>query len=551
MPLDYPPAPRERAPLRPTLALTSPTWLVALAVLIVNDHLLKGADILPGPITGKLSDFAGMLVAPALLAALLRVRERRALLACHVAVGAVFAAINLSPQVAALWSALMGAIAVPWVITVDPTDLVALPVLGLSYALFLREMQSLPGAPTRRLVESGAMSMGLIACVATSEGGDWEDSIDATGGWVDGDYTPITADVYINNASEEEDLVIRVRELANSVSGLCGFLAEDPGQLVTDPLLGQATTWTLPPGTNAAIRDTSRSADCHAVLIEIDGLPPAMAFWLNGQIVLTEVEGRITDSTQHEPGAIIVDRDELGFAAYRAETPEILFQVATEPSELSQTPTCEALSDGRRLEWTKTPSGIKRLTHVDDSPDGCLGLHLDDGEGEPPPDAESTPVDWYLCMPPEIEFPFAAGDSVNITEVNGFGDSPRVTLELVIDPENPAHTESVSLVLGTGSEPPFVSGTTMDFVRADECGPVVEETCGTVVHRGELAARFLGDEQYTLAVGTSVTLGDASESVELHVPYAEDRLVFNSDCAAGPQRLGPDLEVVAIHRAAL
>ncbi|MCB9753143.1 MAG: hypothetical protein H6713_24570 [Myxococcales bacterium] len=551
MSLAYPPdSARARTPLRPELALGTPVWLAALAILIVNDHLLKGAEMLPAPITGKLSDLAGMIVAPALLAALLRVRARGSLVACHVAVGVVFAAINLSPAAAALWSGLMGAVAIPWAITVDPTDLVALPLLALSYALMLPVMERRPSAPPRRLAESGAASIGLLACVATSPPPeDWEGT---DTDWIgDESYTPITADVYINNPSETEDLVIRVRELSDAAVGNCSVLAQDPGQLVTPPLLGPTTTWTLPPGTNAAVRDVSRSADCHAVLVEIDGLPPALLFWLNGTIRQTEVEGLITDPAQHTEGAVVIDRDAIGLAAYQANSPEIVFAVATEPSELSQSPTCEPLSEGARLDWTKAPSGIKRITHVDLSLDGCAGLHLDDGVGEPPPEAADTPVDWYVCLPPALEFPFVAGDRVSVSEINGFGGSPRLNVELVIDPENPAHTHSVELVLGTGGEPPFVSGTVMDFQAVDACGPVVEPSCGTIVERGELAVRFLAAEMYTLAAGTGITMGDDAESVELHLAYAERRLFYNGACANPPYELGPDLEIAAVHRAAL
>src|SRR5687768_2023818 len=129
-----------RRELRPARALLSPTWLFALAVLAVNDHLLKGAGLLPGVLTGKLSDFAGMLVAPALLAALLGVTSRRGLLHCHIAVGLVFALINLSPACADAWSWLMGLVGFPWTITVDPTDLLALPALALGWRVLVPAM---------------------------------------------------------------------------------------------------------------------------------------------------------------------------------------------------------------------------------------------------------------------------------------------------------------------------------------------------------------------------------------------------------------------------
>src|SRR5262245_28812425 len=54
--------------------LLHPLFLCALALLLVNDHLLKGAGILPGAITGKLSDLAGLIVAPVLVAALVGAR---------------------------------------------------------------------------------------------------------------------------------------------------------------------------------------------------------------------------------------------------------------------------------------------------------------------------------------------------------------------------------------------------------------------------------------------------------------------------------------------
>jgi hypothetical protein len=76
-----------RRGLRPEHGLLTVSWIAALALLVLNDHVLKHAGVLPGWLTGKLSDFAGLYVAPALLASLLRVSTRTALAACHLAVG--------------------------------------------------------------------------------------------------------------------------------------------------------------------------------------------------------------------------------------------------------------------------------------------------------------------------------------------------------------------------------------------------------------------------------------------------------------------------------
>jgi hypothetical protein len=72
----------------PRNPLESPFWWLALVTLLLNDHVLKTAGVLPGVLTGKLSDFAGLVVAPVLLVALLRATSLRARLAGFGAVAA-------------------------------------------------------------------------------------------------------------------------------------------------------------------------------------------------------------------------------------------------------------------------------------------------------------------------------------------------------------------------------------------------------------------------------------------------------------------------------
>lgn len=152
--------------LHPARALLTPAWLAALALLALNDHALKQA--LPGLVTGKLSDLAGLFVAPTLLACVLVVRTRRGLLACHLAVGAVFAAIKLSRAAADLWIALMAALGVPWTIVVDPGDLLALPALWLSWRALAPVMRAPLARPHRRALASVTGGLGLLVCAATS-----------------------------------------------------------------------------------------------------------------------------------------------------------------------------------------------------------------------------------------------------------------------------------------------------------------------------------------------------------------------------------------------
>ncbi|MEZ4438398.1 MAG: myxococcus cysteine-rich repeat containing protein [Polyangiaceae bacterium] len=178
------------APLRPIHALVHPLWWGSLALLALNDHVLKPGALLPGVLTGKLSDFAGLVVAPALFAVLLRVRSRRGLILSHVAVGAVFAALQLSRPFADLWSGMMGLVGAPWVVVCDPTDLVALPMLVLAYRALLPVMgESAPRGWLRQGSQRVLLAVGMLFCIATSKEQDAPPQLDDDGHeCIDADY---------------------------------------------------------------------------------------------------------------------------------------------------------------------------------------------------------------------------------------------------------------------------------------------------------------------------------------------------------------------------
>lgn len=126
---------RERETGVETRWLLHPVTLVALLVLAVNDHVAK--QRWPGLVTGKVSDAAGLVAAPAVLALLLGPLARRTRVRPHLPAlataltGLGFAAVKLDPDAAHLLSVVLGRL-VPSRVLADPTDLAALPALGVA-----------------------------------------------------------------------------------------------------------------------------------------------------------------------------------------------------------------------------------------------------------------------------------------------------------------------------------------------------------------------------------------------------------------------------------
>jgi len=171
-----------------------PLAIVAVAVLVLNDHVLK--SVAPGWVTGKLSDLAGLTYFPLLLATMLSplVRrpgvtatgiERRMVLFAVVVTGIVFTLVKTVPAAAGVWSWALGLgqwivflgwssglAPVPVVAPVDPTDLVALPVLAVPAWLALRRSRAsssrsvLAGRAARSRFAGAAFA--LAAAVATA-----------------------------------------------------------------------------------------------------------------------------------------------------------------------------------------------------------------------------------------------------------------------------------------------------------------------------------------------------------------------------------------------
>jgi len=139
-----------------------PVALAAIALLVVNDWVLKPRvvpDSWPSLVTGKLSDLAGLVFAPVVLSAAIGLAlhvaarlgarldpslTRRRLVACVAATGAGFAAVKLSPALAAHVACALSLLGRPAVFYDDPTDLLALPALAVALWIGRDELRRVP-----------------------------------------------------------------------------------------------------------------------------------------------------------------------------------------------------------------------------------------------------------------------------------------------------------------------------------------------------------------------------------------------------------------------
>jgi hypothetical protein len=163
-------------------ALLHPLSLAAIFILLLNDHLLR--RFWPSWFTGKLGDFAWLFFFPLFLTVLFSgVLPRRwrypQLLVINAAtclVGGVFLLAKTAPACHTLLVTGLGKLlGIPIHLTLDPTDLIALPVLWVSWVLW----QHAPQLPISRFRLAWAvMPLAAFLTIANSmpvfiEGINW------------------------------------------------------------------------------------------------------------------------------------------------------------------------------------------------------------------------------------------------------------------------------------------------------------------------------------------------------------------------------------------
>ncbi|XXY45488.1 hypothetical protein WME91_36345 [Sorangium sp. So ce269] len=499
--------------LRSYRSLLHPLWLGALALLVLNDHALKGSGLLPGWLTGKLSDFAGLLVAPAVLAALLRLSSRRAFLGAHLATGAVFSAIKLAPEAARAVEGLMALTPIPWRITVDPTDLIALPALLVSYRV-LGEAARRPALAPRPVAHRLALMAGSLACAATSRAPEPCDGID---GCEPPDPQEL-ASLVIGNTTETEQL-IRVRRLRESVRVDCGVALADPTSALSRDLFANAETWLIQPGRALPLGN----AGCDAYLIDADGLPLTLLAWSAAEFP----EQLLVTSTENPPPDRTITLQRAGARLELAEHPAVFPAPPLEAPPPAEA--CSASVDGSRLDWTLPLAEAAVLTSVTSSPDGCHALTLDRGET------------FFLCAPVEA-IPFSDGDIVRVSPVAVDGGSypelPQDQQAFARGIHIESETHSVLAVRGNvlarrsmvdRQAPAGFSAALTPLAGCD----AFQDACGSLV--APLEASLLGEGVsgvVSLRAGESAKLAEGAETLLLM--RAEDMPVRDAECFTAP-----------------
>lgn len=432
-------------PARPRLS--HPAFGLALVALLANDHLLKGAGVLPGWLTGKLSDVAGLVVAPWLAAVVSRAATapRRALAVALAA--APFSVINVWPSAArafdAAWDGLFGWTGLHAQTVCDPTDLVALLVLPLTWRWIGASARAgaatgaAPQPPTAagrglalRWRERALVGVATMACVATSPGP------------VPGD-TFWFGEVFVwNDTRGPLDLRLRWATATRACGSLLGrsdraFGREAFGAPITVRLAAGQTLPIDREGVRGAVSlgtdfTLEPAGDCDAILLQSDAMEDTVVFVRRGGGGASRTMPEYPDRGELD-GAPDVVTLRATATEVRVEGPPdagALGRLAVRVSPLvERPPPSSCVSRGAPLDWSAlddAPTGAAwRLEGLRSLADRCLALDLAPVEEE-----TATPFTLYACVPRDA-VPLSEGGVVQLAHATSTDGAGTRYLELV------------------------------------------------------------------------------------------------------------------------
>lgn len=559
--------------------LRHPLWLVSLGLLLVNDHWAKTAGLLPGLVTGKLSDLVGPIVAGGALAVALRLRSRRAVQGCFAAAAGFVAAINLWPdaaravEAATAWLAGHG-LGWAWAITVDPSDVLALlPLpwlvrwlldaveasraadLGVADPIAAattgrgRALGAAPSTSLPRWAQRALLATAALASAATSEA--------PMPTMPEPFFLAWDAQLVLGNATDAT-LHVRLRWLRPELKVDCDAITETPSETLHRGLFASGRTFQLLAGRTMPLGETTNpfnlgldpqafaKRDCHALLIDGGTLPERLVVFKASDFPMTGVDQR-TDVAKKER-LVAFETDPALPSTQRWRSHSALFappaqQISAPPPGCALVDEAIAASDSLEgLLGTVQGAKVRQqsalpVTAVSTDAAGCtlvsVGASPGPGSGS---GSGIDPFSFTVCLP-EGAMPFAAGDVVSfrrqpLGQSGGVVDGYEIT------------SKTHRVRVGRGDQPVLYGSEPWTAFPAANCGEAVG-SCGEVGRAASLGITLPldGAKPWKLKVGESIPL-DAKR--RLWLTQAATIVAALPGCAGGANALGPFFETVLV-----
>ncbi|MBM4342628.1 MAG: hypothetical protein FJ100_04545 [Deltaproteobacteria bacterium] len=506
-------------------AVRSPWWWLALAVLVLNDHVWKSGGVLPGAVTGKLSDIAGLVVTPAAVALLLRLRGTQGVGLAHALVGVWFAAINLSDGFAGAWSRGFAAVGVPWHGVVDAPDLWTLPALALSWWLHLpRRAAALPAYPVRWRVA------GLVAA--------WP-ALVATEGQPPPNIRvpPVTSFASFNAALAignpgSKAVQLRIRPLRKGVLVDCAMVKNNPSAWLSRRLFGQAALWEVPPGANVNFTDSVAPATgCSLWLVDGNTMPMTLLLWDNTEFPAQFIAGNVGQQVGPASDSARVLRLQMDAKGKHSFAAHKVLAKAPTSFDAAPPPGCEVLNDGGGVAWSQPMPDLGKpwkILSLEAAPDGCNALQLASAVT-----GSTATTSWYLCLPPAA-MPFTVDDVVTVNEAKlDHSFNPMAGVQV--------SNGKVAVSGGISGNVIYIGAGKAEVEAIGGCGAQFDKCGGAGLRAQVKVSGIAGMDGNTLKSGQSALVGKGRT---LHVVRAQYRVTLDPACQTVPQghEIGPLVE---------
>jgi hypothetical protein len=414
-----------------------PLFLAALVLLVLNDHVFKGSGALPSVVTGKVSDLAGMIVAPVLLASLVGPFHAARRWAAFAVVTALFCAVKLSADAAHGAELALATIGVPWRLWADPTDLVMLvPALPLAELVVRRAARGDALFAGERFVQKGLAVTAALACVATSVPEPLPLAFNATAYVVNRTDSAfdlrvrwLRAEVRCDEIRDEFELALGREAFGSSVAFQIA-----PNHAIPLDRAAIGAGFVADVAITDALAEPMTPNGCDAVLLEAEGMRSTIVFLEGGvfEQVFEDLSPGV--ATPVSAGELAITASDVGFDLVPARIEPRPFV-----SELGPV----SCGSPVPFAWSEIDRSLEGFVvkEADHTADGCTRLLVEEPAEATAEGADPAQETLYLCIPPQAA-PFAIGDRVDAEAIVSLGgveglhllryDGGRVTDEMYL-----------------------------------------------------------------------------------------------------------------------